>query len=132
MIKERGEKKNIYPPSREAAAAAATTVEWLSVAQSEPLRLYLHKVNRGGMGGGASFVLPGQVWGGGLDDDKEPKWRKREGDWRGSQAWTEVTDEEDADLWLVGGRIREVAGRGGCGVQARREDAVRGSEGGGV
>lgn len=32
----------------------------------------------------------------------------------GSRAWAEVTGEEDADLWLVGGRIREAAGKGGC------------------
>lgn len=85
MIKERGERKNIYPPTR--GPGAATAAEWLSVAQSEPLRLYLHKVNRDGMRGwvgGGGFVRtagPGLV--GGLVDDKEPKWRSREGDWRG-------------------------------------------------
>lgn len=33
----------------------------------------------------------------------------------GGRPWAEVTDEEDADLWLVGVRIRGVAGRGGGG-----------------
>lgn len=63
----------------------------------------------------ASFAVPGPVRGA-LDDDKERKWRKREGDRGGGgeeRPWAEVTDEADADLWLVGGRIHGVAGRGG-------------------
>lgn len=69
-----------------------------------------------GWGGGElGFVRTAGPGLGGVFDDKEPKWRKREEDQSGSQAWAEVTDEEDAEPWLVEGRIRKVSERGGCG-----------------